>query len=120
MKNMALQKYQPLAIEKNIRLSIAQKKLFELICLKYKKQEKLKMGEIHDIWLSYSHKTVRDGVPYFWMWWWRNEKDEMVGKLMPMEKEQIKISVIMFLTHNLGRLILKGYLTVMPEMDLLN
>ena len=117
---MALQKYKPLAIERSTRLSVAQKKLFELVCVKTQKIERLKMSEIYDIWLNYSHRDVRKGVPYFWAWYWRNEKDEMVGKDMPMDKDQIKVASTMFLTHNLGSLVLKGYLTVIPELDLLN
>lgn len=109
-----------LAIIKNHYLTQAQKHLYVLICEKLKNDEKLLFEETRNIWLTYAHRDMRNGIPYFFNYWWRNSEDEMVGRNEPMNEEQINMSSSMWLTHNIGRLVLKGYLQVLPMIELKN
>lgn len=105
-------------ITKRPYLTKGQTSLYIKIQVKLEKNEKLTFNEVRDIYINWACRDVRKGVPYFWNWWWRNEKDEMVGRSEPMSEEQINISTITWLTHNLGCLVLKGYLKVLPAIEL--
>lgn len=113
-----IQKYNSIAIERNATLVKSQRMMYSLICEKIKNKERLRLLEVRDIWLNYSHKDTRNGVPYYFNWWWRDETDKMVGRYEPMNEEQITIAMTMFLTNTIGRLVLKGYLRVIPELEL--
>lgn len=107
-----------ITIFKKPNLTKGQKSLFEVICLKLEKGDVLTFSEAKEIYINNVNREMRNGVPYFFNWWWRNEKDEMVGRLEPMSKEQINIAVITWLTHNIGCLVLKGYLKILPVLEL--
>ncbi len=115
---MSLQKYQPLAIQKNVRLTRGQKSLYLTVCEKIETGEKLLFQEAHKIYLEDVCRNMRDGKPYSWQYVYRPETKDYITKLLPLEGEKLNFRILTWLTVTLGILILKGYLTVLPAVDL--
>lgn len=101
-------------------LTDAQKPLFALICDKLCKGDKLTMPEIKQIYIKYACREVRNGVPYFWDYWknydYINKKS--VGGWVKRPDKHLNQLVTMWLMNNIGSLVLKGYLKVLPIIEL--
>lgn len=106
-----------LDIIKRPHLSKGQKVLYSLICKKLEREERLTFQEAKDIYINNSCRDVRDGIPYRYDYYHRNAEDKIVGACIPMEEWYLSQIVMMWLTHNIGCLVLKGYLKVIPTID---
>ena len=116
MNSMALQKFKE--ITKRPRLTEGQKVLYRLACNKLEREERIFFKEAKKLYFSYGCREMRDGVPYYYNYYQRNEAGEIVGGFEPMSEYQIVNQVITWLTRNIGSLVLKGYLKIMPAIEL--
>ena len=111
-----------LQIIRRPKLTKAQKDLFQLICEKLENNDKILYSEAESIWINKVCKRVVDGVPYYWNYW-KNRYEEngevrWRGEYEPMPKEWIPSRVLLWLTANIGSLVLKGHLKVIPMIEL--
>lgn len=116
-KNLLINQ-QGLALKKRPHLTVGQKCLYDLVRIKLDRDESLLFSEVKPIYVNHVCRTVQNGVPYYFNYWWRNDKDEIVGRDEPMSEQQILAASVMWLTHNIGSLVLKGYLKVLPVLEL--
>lgn len=107
---MTKDKQKALSLLRRPNLTKGQKSLYRLVCQKLKDDEMIMFNEAKDIWMTNIAKTIKNGVPYYWNSWKRNEKDETVGGYDPMNEWQVTQYVLIWLTHNIGSLVLKGFL----------
>jgi hypothetical protein len=107
-------------IQKNTRLSKGQRNLYILVCEKIKTDQILLFKEAKDIYVKFVNAHVVNGVPYHYYYWVPipNEPGHYTSELRPMTEDEINFTSLKWLTMALGALILKGYLTVMPAVDL--
>lgn len=108
----------PIQIYKKPKLTQGQKLLYGLICEKLKTNKPIHFREAKTIYIEQVCKDVRNGVVYWHNWWWCNEKDEQVGRYEPLPEELVPQRVLLWLTSNIGSLVLKGYLKVIPSIEL--
>jgi hypothetical protein len=105
-------------IIKRVHITPGQEYLYRTICDKISGEDKLTLKEAREMYIAFGCRDVRNGIPYCYNYWWRNEKGDMVGRSEPMTEDMIKTAVVMWLTHNIGSLVLKGYLTILPALEL--
>lgn len=105
---------------KRPNLSKAQKPLFDLICKKLGNNQKLTLPEVKDIYLNYSCRDVRDGIPYYYEYCksYDHKENKCIGGYSPMPIKYADMLTTMWLMHNIGALVLKGYLKVIPILEL--
>lgn len=98
-----------------------QRRLYELIVEKLNRNDPVTLKEATDIWLSRVHGDVRDGVPYYWDYYaGRYEENGQVyyrGATKPMTDWHIQARVLDWLMKNIGLLVIRGYLKVIPMID---
>ena len=107
-----------LILRPSSRLSKAQKALYPLICKKLKTNTPITYKEAKKIYLTKACQQIVDGVPHHWNYWWRNEDGEMVGRYEPLQEDEIRARVFLWLTQNIGALVLRGYLKIIPQIEL--
>lgn len=101
-----------------------QSSLYELIVQKLDTEEKITLVEAKNIWLKDVHTKQYNGVPYRTDHYAErvyDEKGEFRGytcKDVPMTEEEIDFSVMNWLCKNLGVLVIRGYLEVIPMIEL--
>ncbi len=108
-----------LALSKRPRLTIGQKALFNLTCKKIQEKSALTFEESQLLYTLYGCREARDGVLYYMDWWdHKDENGNWREKLKPMNEYHARIATLTWLTHNIGSLVLKGYLKVLPVLEL--
>lgn len=106
-----------LILSKRPYLTVGQKVLYKVICERLKSGKPILFNEAREMYIRYSCRVVENGIPYYFNGWWRNKKDEIVGRNEPMSEWQIKVAASHWLTNSIGNLVIKGYLKVMPAID---
>lgn len=105
-------------IIKHPKLTKNQEILYALIVKKVESNEPIYFKEAREMWINHVCREIRDGKPHYFNFWWRNEKDEMVGRYQPMNEYMISLNATQWLVNNIGRLVLKGYLKVIPQIEI--
>lgn len=71
------------------------------------------------MFVLYGCRETKNGVPYYTDYWaFQNDKDEWCCQLKPMTEDMARIATLEWLTRNIGSLVLKGYLKVLPVLEL--
>lgn len=96
----------------------SQATLYDLLAKKVKNGTTVTYEEAHTIWLTKACRNVIDGKPYSWTWRYDHEKEAYRNVLEPMSDDLVKMTVIGWLTRTIGVLVMKGYLTVIPQVRL--
>ena len=110
-----------LTIIKRVNLSKGQKVLYSIICKKLEQDKPLVMEEAVEMWLNNVCKTFNNGIPCYWNWYHhKDEKDEWRGGLTPLTQYEIKLRSLSWLMMSIGSLVLKGYLKIIPKLQLSN
>lgn len=94
-----------------------QAKLYALILKKVKNNEAITYEEAKSLYIRFACREVKKGVPQFWNMWWRNDKDEMVGRWQPVSEHELNMRITQWIMTNIGSLVLKGYLQVLPTIS---
>ena len=96
----------------------SQATLYDLLSKKAKNGTTVTYKEAHEIWLTKACRNVTDGKPYSWCWRYDHDKDAYRSVLEPMSDDLVKMVVLQWLTRNIGVLVMKGYLKVIPQVRL--
>lgn len=114
----SLQKEGKLGVEKRPKLTKSQTILYTLILKKIDSGDPITFLEAKDVYVNHACREVRNGIPQVYNCWWRNEKDEMVGRYQDMSDYEVTTRTMMWLTQNIGALVLKGCLKVIPQIEI--
>ena len=108
-----------LVIAKRPNLTIGQKKLLNLIVQKIETKDSIRFLEALEIFTQVGCKNIRDGIPHYYdNWDRRDEEGRWWGKYKPMDEYRLRVGALTWLTRNIGSLVLKGYLKVIPPLEL--
>lgn len=104
-------------------LTEGQRHLYALICVKGAGSDKITFEEAREIYINFVNRTFIEGKPYKWNYWANQVKREdgtytYTPKLEPMTDDEIDNNTSNWLIQNLGRLVLKGLLSVIPQVEL--
>lgn len=96
-----------------------QRKLYELIVSKLEAEEIVTLREAEQIWRSRVAQNMIKGVPHRMTYYPDPDPaiDNWYLKLVPMSREEITFSVLNWLTKNIGLLVIRGYLKVIPMIE---
>ena len=101
-----------------VKLNKKQRQLYKLINEKLRKDEPITIEEAKDLYINHGCRNVRDGTPYYYNYWHRNEKGEIQTVLEPMDEEQIRKATTLYLMGGIGALVMKGALKIVPQLEL--
>ena len=112
------------------KLSTGQKVLFDLICEKLKSGDKLTIEESRKIYIKNVCRSFENGKPAVYNYYYKriqepkwNKDGKLIldakfeGRYEPMTEQYLNLTVLQWLTHNIGALVLKGYLKVLPIIE---
>lgn len=102
-----------------LKLTKAQTDLYSLICDKLATNKPLEYEEVKQIYISKACQQVRDGKVYWYNYYHhKNEKDEWEGGVSFYSEDVVKNIVFCWLTFNIGKLVMKGALKIIPQIQL--
>lgn len=92
--------------------------LYELLQKKIASGQTVTYKEAHKIWLNKACRNLVDGKPHSWVTRYDHERDAWRQVLEPMSDDLVKLTVLNWLTRTIGVLVMKGYLKVIPMVEL--
>lgn len=102
-----------------LRLTPSQKELYELVVKKIEKNKPILYEEAKNIYFTKSCRNMINGLPHYYTnYHHKDEKGEWVGGRKPYNEWMINTAVVDWLVRNLGILIIKGALKVIPQIEL--
>jgi hypothetical protein len=107
-----------------VNMRPAQKSLYELICRKLHSGDAITISEAKDIWLRQVHSNWKwsDGKPTHYVSVPRYKEDGKFDywttELQPFKHEEMLKTVLLWLTHNIGMMVIKGHLKVIPQIEI--
>lgn len=97
----------------------AQASLYDLIVEKVKNNQSVEYAEAENIWIDKACRNVTNGVPYGYRYYPLHDgTNNWSSRLEPLDDKEIAFNVMNWLTRNIGILVLKGYLEVIPKIEL--
>ena len=101
-------------------LTIYQKVLLNIVIPVSMSGETVTIDEVVSIYTKFgiSQTNIRNGVACRYSWDLRDEKGDRVGGYVPLRKNKLEIQAIEYFMRHLGKMIVLGYLTVIPKIDL--
>lgn len=102
----------------NLILTKGQKSLYELICLKIPANKPITYEEAKEIYITKVPHTMVNGQLATYNPWYERNETGWNGKYIPLNDEQVKFAVLNWLTINIGRLVVKGALKIIPQIEL--
>jgi hypothetical protein len=122
---MAFELYDPnkaVSVVNKPSLRPGQLSLYKLIVEKIDKCEILNLKEAESIWLEKVHSDTVNGIPYRMDYYaGRHEEHGQVyytGARVKMTRDEIEFTVMNWLMKNIGLLVIRGYLKVIPTISL--
>jgi hypothetical protein len=106
------------------KLRKTQMVLFNVICKKLKANTELTFEETKKMYIDTACRNFVDGKPAFYNYYWNRKEDDkgnFIGydsRYEVMPEEYLRRTILIWLTHNIGVLVLKGYLKVLPVIEL--
>jgi hypothetical protein len=95
------------------RLTDGQEKLYRLILISTKKEQQIQYIDVMKIYKTSVMKTKE------LEWWCPHPIDGEPGwRSRPYDNYEMRMKCISWLMYSLGRLIVKGYVTVLPKIEL--
>lgn len=98
----------------------AQVDLYKLIVGKLNSTDKITLDEAKHIWLNKVHRVWmkdKDGHPMANGYYWDDIEERWIDNKHRMTEYEINFTVINWLTRNIGLLVIKGALKVIPMID---
>lgn len=110
---------QSVAVIDRTYLRPSQKTLYKLIVEKLATGESISIGEAKHIWLTQVHAKHRfiDGKPTRTDYYVPDGEGYYTSRQVIMTEEEILTTSFMWLTSNIGILVVRGYLKVIPMID---
>lgn len=107
------------AVVSRSALRPGQAHLYDLIVEKLDSGEKISIQEAEHIWRTKVCRKMVDGVPHRTLYgYWENGEWKPWAKDIPMTDDDITFAVLDWLTRNIGLLVIRGYLKVIPMIEL--
>lgn len=105
-------------IKKPRRLTAGQKELYFLLCEKIKNNSILTIDEAKKIYIDFSCQCKKDGIPYWYKWTgWNKEENRAIYEFVPMNEAMIVDATLRWLVYNIGVLVMKGWLKILPIIE---
>jgi hypothetical protein len=92
--------------------------LYDVLAKKIDEGSVVTYEEAHSIWLNKACRNVVNGKPHSWVWRYDQKTKRYTSILEPMSDDLIKFTVLNWLTRTIGVLVMKGYLKVIPQVQL--
>jgi hypothetical protein len=107
-----------LIIRPNLTLRPAQETLYKLISQKLKDNQSITYEEAQDIYFKQGCRNMINGWPHYSYSVQDNETKQWIRKDVRLSEEFVKYTVFQWLTFNIGKLVIKGYLKIIPQIEL--
>lgn len=108
-----------IAVPKRIRLSKSQKMLFDLLCKKNESSEPIYIDETKKMYVENVCSNLIGGIPHKYNYFHhKNTEDNWVAGLEPIKDDEVTRRSICWLTGTIGILVIKGYLKIIPQIEL--
>jgi hypothetical protein len=108
--------FKPVIAVSRTSLRRGQAALYDLLAVKIKTGKPVTIKEARNIWLEKVCQNMIDGKPHRGIWYAVEGGERQ--KFVPMSPEEINFSVLNWLTKNIGILVMRGYLQVIPMVEL--
>lgn len=102
-----------------------QASLFDLITEKLATNQSVTLAEARNIWVEQVCMHLIDGKPHGYRLHYGSPAHDGTGtligygtKLQPLSQEEIDFNTMNWLTKNIGLLVMRGYLKVIPQIQL--
>lgn len=95
-----------------------QANLYDLLSKKVEKGTTVTYEEAHQIWIDKVCRNKIGEKPASWVWKYDHEEETYHSVLEVMSDDLVKMTVIGWLTRTIGVLVMKGYLKVIPQVQL--
>lgn len=93
--------------------------LYDLLSDKIKSGGTVTLPEAREIWLHKVCRNMIDGVPHRTSYFPAEDgTNNWYPKNIPMSEDEVLFSVLNWLTKNIGVLVMRGYLKVIPMVEL--
>jgi len=103
-----------LAVTPSIKLRESQANLYSFIVEKYNSGKTINLQEIIELYVSNGNRMVYDGVPYFYEYNYKDQRDYK----KQLKGDMLKGYAIQWFIRNLGIFVVKGLLAAIPTMQL--
>lgn len=107
-----------LIVRPNMTLSAAQQDLYTLVCEKLKVNKSITYEEAQKIYFEKGCKIMKDGWPHYFYQVQNNETKQWEDHSRPIHEDEVKYMTFNWLTFNIGKLVIKGYLKIIPQIEL--
>lgn len=97
----------------------SQAALYDLLSKRVATGKTVTYEEAHKIWVSKACRNKIGDKPASWVWRYDHDKEKYYSVLEEMPDDLIKMTVIGWLTRTIGILVMKGYLKVIPQVELI-
>lgn len=112
------QKYEPVAVSRTV-LRRGQASLYDLIVIKIERGGAVTLKEAREIWITKVCRNIIDGKPHRTSYFpAKDGSNNWYPKNVPMSEDDITFTVLNWLMRNIGILVIRGYLKVIPMVQL--
>lgn len=108
-----------LIVRPNLTLRPAQESLYKLISQKLAENKSITYEEAQEIYFKQACRDMYNGWPHTSWYMKRDGELEYHWERTPISEEGVKFIVFQWLTFNIGRLVVKGYLKIIPQIELI-
>jgi hypothetical protein len=107
------------AVVSRRNLRRGQASLYDLIVSKLDTGERITLDEAENIWRTKVCRNMLKGVPHSYRFYPAEDgTNNWYGRYDPMSRDEITFTVLNWLTKNIGILVIRGYLKVIPMIEL--
>jgi len=107
-----------IVIYKKPKMTKGQVRLYTVLLKKIKTNDPITFEEAKEIYIGWGCREVRGGVPHSYNPWWKDNNGVERGRWEPLNEWEVATRTMLWLTSNIGALVLKGYLKVIPQIEL--
>lgn len=107
-----------LIVRPNLTLRPAQESLYKLISQKLVENKSITYEEAQEIYFKQGCKMMKDGWPHYQSYHQNSTETVPQWHYYRLSEENVKYIVFQWLTFNIGKLVIKGYLKIIPQIEL--
>ena len=107
-----------LIVRPNLTLRPAQESLYKLISQKLVENKSITYEEARDIYFKQACQNMINGWPHYSYSVQDNETKNWIRHHIRLSEANVKFTVFRWLTFNIGKLVIKGYLKIIPQVEL--
>lgn len=107
-----------LIVRPNLTLRPAQESLYKLISQKLAENKSITYEEAQEIYFKQACRDMVNGWPHYSWSTYNKETEKYDYHQTRLSEEFVKYTVFQWLTFNIGKLVVKGYLKIIPQIEL--